>query len=431
MRRSRTASALLITLTVVIGLTIVAAPAGATPGQLDRSFNGIGKNSAFAAGATGYAVAIDHMGRILVAGYTLTANTNIALARFLPNGHFDPSFGNGTGRVITDLGGTDYGFDVAIQQNGSIVVAGERDTANSSEFAVVRYGIHGVLDKTFSGDGKAFISFGRRYQGANAVAIGGRGNIIVGGFASNGTADEWAMARLLPNGTLDPTFGTGGKVTTDMSATNEQLEDLLIGPGGTITAAGFAETNLVPRFALAQYLIGGHLDPSFGTGGKTLIDVSAGSDIAYSIARQSDGKFVLAGFASNGGRQDWGLARVGPHGRLDPTFGNGGKVITHFTSAYEYAYGVAMQANGKIVVVGRANAPGVVTGAVDFCVARYRVSGLLDSTFGSGGKVFTDFDKGEDTARGVAMQSNGRIVVAGEAQFGKFRKMAVARYLPT
>jgi uncharacterized delta-60 repeat protein len=424
-RRSLTASAL------VLALTFLATPAVAKPGQLDRSFNGNGKNSAFAAGATGYAVAINQKGRILVAGYTLGANTNIALARFLPNGHFDPSFGGGTGRVITDLGGTDYGFDVAIQPNGSIVVAGERDLANSSEFAVVRYGIHGVLDKSFSGDGKAFIDFGRRYQGANAVAIGGSGNIVVGGFASNGTADEWALARLRPNGTLDPTFGKDGKVTTDMSATNEQLEDLLIGPGGTITAAGFAESGFVPRFALAQYLIGGGLNPTFGSHGKSLIDLSAGSDIAYSIARQPDGKFVLAGFASNGGQQDWGLARVGPHGRLDPTFGHGGKVVTHFTPAYEYAYGVALQANGKILVVGRANRPTGGAGPADFCVARYRVTGVLDDTFGVGGKVFTDFDKGGDTARGLALQADGRIVVGGEAQFGKIRKMGVARYLPT
>ncbi len=318
MRRSFVASALVVDL-ALIALTVLAVPAGATPGGLDRSFNQTGKNSAFAGGGTGYAVAIDHRGRLLVAGYTLTANTNIALARFLPDGHFDPSFGGGDGRVITDLGGTDYAFDVAIDGNGGIVVAGERDTAHSSEFAVLRYGIHGVLDRSFSGDGKAFIDFGRRYQGANAVAVGGSGNIVVGGFASNGTASVWALARLRPDGTLDPSFGSRRQDHHGLSPTNEQIEDLLIGRGGTITAAGFAESSLVPRFAVAQYLIGGRLDPSFGQGGKSLIDVSAGSDIAYGLARQRDGKFVLAGFANNGGGNDWGIVRVGPHGRPDPT----------------------------------------------------------------------------------------------------------------
>ena len=130
--------------------------------------------------------------------------------------------------------------------------------------------------------------------------------------------------------------------------------------------------------------------------------MSAGSDIAYGLARQRDGKFVLAGFANNGGGKDWGIVRVGPHGRLDPTFGNGGKVVTHFTASYEYAYGVVVQSNGKIVVVGRANQPSGGPEAPDFCIVRYRVGGKLDDTFGVGGRTFTDFGGGEDTARGVA-----------------------------
>lgn len=225
-------------LAIAVLLAAFAAPASATPGQLDHFFNNTGKNTALIAGGTGYAVAIDHIGRVLVAGYTLSSATDIALARFLPDGKPDPSFGTG-GRVITNLGGTDYAFDVAIQRNGSIVVAGERDLPNSSMFAVVRYGIHGVLDKSFGGgDGKVLIDFGRRYQGANAVAVGDSGKIVVGGFASNGTASQWALARLNPNGTFDGGFGHGGKVLTDLSPTNEQLEDLRIGTGASSPPPG-------------------------------------------------------------------------------------------------------------------------------------------------------------------------------------------------
>jgi hypothetical protein len=182
----------------------------------------------------------------------------------------------------------------------------------------------------------------------------------------------------------------------------------------------------VPKFAVAQYRIDGRLDTTFGNGGKNLIDVSAGSDIAYALARQRDGKFVVAGYAANGGGDDWGVIRLGVHGRLDAAFGNGGKVVTAFSSAYEYAYGVIVQTNGKIVVVGRAKGPS----GPDFCLVRYRVTGTPDTTFGAGGRVFTDFGGGEDTARGVALQSNGKIVVAGEAQAGGTRRMAAARYLP-
>ena len=154
------------------------------------------------------------------------------------------------------------------------------------------------------------------------------------------------------------------------------------------------------------------------------VDLTNGGDIAYGLAKQSDGKLILVGYADNGGRGDWGIVRFGPKGLLDKTFGNKGKVITHVSDAYEYAYGVAVQTNGKIVVVGRA-----VRTSADFGVFRYTVKGKLDGTFGHGGKVFTDFFTDADTARGIARQTNGKIVVAGDAAKGATSRMAVARYL--
>ena len=419
-------SFLVVALTLAIAATAFSAPASATPGELDHFFNNTGKNSTFVAGGTGYAVAIDHHGRTLVAGYTQGAHTDIAIARFLPDGKLDNTF-NGDGRVTTSLGGLSYAFDVAVQSDGKIVVAGERDLANSSSFAIVRYTMHGALDTTFGSGGRVLVGFGRRYQGANAIGIGIAGNIVVGGFASDGTASQWAMVRLLPNGAKDTTFGSGGKVLSDFSATNEQMESLIVGAGGTITAGGFAEVDLAPRFTIAQYNVRGRLITTFAHHGRNLIDVSKGADIAYGLARQPDGKFLLVGSADNAGQLDWGLARVGPHGLLDPGFGGDGTVVTHFTAGNDYAYGTAVQPNGRIIVVGRGNGPN----GADFCVVRYLVNGTLDTTFGTGGKVFTDFDHGQDTARGVALQTNGKIVVGGEAQFGGVRRLAAARYLPS
>jgi uncharacterized delta-60 repeat protein len=418
-RRSIIALASALALVTSLGL-----PALADPGSLDKFFSDDGRQTAFPKGATGYAVAIDKQGRILVAGYTLTAKTDFALARFMPNGKPDPDFGGGDGRVTTDLGGTDYAFDVAVQSDGKIVVAGERDKKNGTQFAVVRYGIHGLLDKTFSKDGMNFVGFGKKYQGANAIAIGAAGNILLGGFTSNGTLSRWAMARFTPNGTLDQTFGHEGKVSIDTSPTDEQIEDLALVSNGKIVAAGYEESSLTPRFAIAQFLGGGKLDKAFGHDGVNTVDLTKGSDIAYGLTRQSDGKLIVVGYADNGGRGDWGMVRFGPKGRLDDSFGNKGKVVTHITGAYEYAYGVAVQANGKIVVVGRA-----VRDTADFGVFRYKVQGKLDGSFGHDGKVFTDFFTGADTARGVALQDNGKIVVAGDAAQGGTSRIAVARYL--
>jgi uncharacterized delta-60 repeat protein len=413
-------------LLAAIFITAFATPVHASPGQLDKFFSGDGKQTAFPSGAAGYAVVLDKQGRILVAGYTLTVKTDLALARFLPNGKPDPDFGGGDGRVVTNLGGTDYGFDVALQSDGKIVVAGERDFNDHSQFAVVRYGIHGLLDRSFSKDGKNFTEFGKKYQGANAVVIGASGNIILGGYTSNGSSSRWALARYRPNGSLDPRFGKDGKVSTDVSPTVEQIEDLALVPGGKIVAGGYAETSLKPRYAIGQYLTSGNLDRSFGHKGVNTVDMTTGGDTAYGLARQPDGKLILVGYVDRGGAGDWGIVRFGPKGLIDKAFGNKGKVVTAFGPGYDYAYGVAVQSNGKILVVGQATRD-----TTEFGVVRYKPSGGLDLTFGGNRKTLTDFFLGDDLARGVALQPNGKIVVAGVAGVGNKLRIAVARYLNT
>ena len=182
--------------------------------------------------------------------------------------------------------------------------------------------------------------------------------------------------------------------------------------------------SLVPTFAVALYGSGGRLNPHFGTGGKSLIDVSRGSDIAYGIAQRPTGGFIVVGYAGHAGGSDWGMVALTAQGHLDATFRDGGRVITAFGPAFEYAYGVAIQPNGRIVVVGRASRANA-----DFCVIRYGPGGRIDLSFGGQGKAFTDFFGGQDTARGVALQTNGKIVVAGEAERHGVHLMAVARYL--
>lgn len=409
--------------TVVVLLGVLPSSAHANPGQLDRFFSRDGKQTAFAHGATGYAVVIDKHDRIVVAGYTLDAKTNIALARFLPNGAPDPSFGGGDGRVTTDLGATDYAFDVALQKDGRIVVAGERDQADASQVAVVRYGIAGKLDRTFSRDGRAFTTFGKAFQGANAVTVGRSGNILVGGFTSNGTTSRWAMARYKPNGSLDRGFGRKGRVTVDLSPTDEQIEDLAV-VAGRIVASGYAEASLVPRFAVARFLPGGKLDRGFAHKGTNLVDLSKGGDTGYAMAVQRDGRIVVVGYADHRGSGDWGIVRFGSEGRLDPTFSGDGKQITAFGPGYEYAYGVAVQPNGKILAVGR-----VIRRNGDFCIVRYKPGGGADIGFGGDGRSCTDFFGGEDTGRDIALQANGKIVTAGESVRGPIRRLAVVRFL--
>ncbi len=410
---------------VILAVLAVALPAHAAAGKLDQSFSNDGRVTAFPKGATAFGAAVDGKGRILVAGYTLENDTDFALARFRPNGTPDPGFGGGDGRVTTDLGGTDYGFDIALGSNGRIVVAGQRDRPSGTLMAVAVYGPRGVLDRDFSKDGITFVGFDKEFQGANAVAVGANDKIVIGGSTSNGETSRWALARLRPNGSRDRGFGGDGRVTVDLTPSDEQINDLTIVTGGKIVAVGSAESGLSPRIATARFLLGGALDRDFGKRGVKITDVANGADTAYGVAEQPDEKLVVVGHVANGGKADWGVLRFGPNGRLDDAFHGDGVRILTFGSDYEFAQSAAVQSNGRIVVVGRIRR----SDNDHFGVVRLKPNGSYDQSFSKDGRAIVDFDGGSDTARDVALQGNGKIVVAGEAFDGGHRRFAVARFL--
>ncbi|MGZ4109160.1 MAG: hypothetical protein ACXVP7_05680 [Actinomycetota bacterium] len=399
--------------------------ASAAPGGLDPFFSHDGWQTAFPNGAVAEAVAIDHHGRIVLAGYTLAEHPDIALARFTPGGRLDPTFG-ADGKVVTDLGVNDYAFDVAIQDDGGIVVAGERRATVTDRIVVLRYRPNGSLDPRFGTAGTVLTSFGRRFQSADAVAIAPSGKIVVAGSTSNGTTSRSALVRYRRNGRLDPSFGGDGRVTTDVSRSAEQFTDVVAKPDGSLVAAGWAEVSLVPVFDAVSYTSEGRLDTTFGDRGVARLDPSAGPDRASALAVQGDGKLVLVGSAAAGGRHEWAVVRLGPHGRLDPSFGDGGAVVTSFGPGFDEAGAVAIQSNGKIVVAGRIHA----RATDDFGIVRFRVGGRHDVTFGQGGRVLTDLAGGADAIFALAIQPNGKIVAAGQGTIDGERRFAVARYLP-
>ena len=412
----------LIAITFV--LTMLAPVARAEPGHLDPFFSHDGIQTAFPNGAVAYAVAIDHHDRIVAVGSTLGAHPDIALVRFTPGGRLDATFGR-AGKVVADLGANDYAFDVAIQDDGGIVVVGERGTAASDRFVVQRYRPNGTLDPGFANAGTALTWFGRRFQSASAVAIAPGGRIVVAGSTSNGITSRSVVSRYLPDGRLDRDFGGDGRVTTDVSRSGEQLTDVLVQPDGRIVATGWAEGSLVPVFSAVRYLTNGRLDPSFGGDGVARVDVAPGADRARAIARQDDGKFLLVGGVSAGGRDEWGVIRLGPRGHLDPTFGRHGRLVTDFGPGFDESYSVAVQANGKMLVAGR-----IRDGTTDdIGVLRLKPGGGHDRSFAAGGRALTDVAGGSDAARDLTIASNGKIVVAGEATVQRVHRFVVVRYL--
>jgi uncharacterized delta-60 repeat protein/uncharacterized repeat protein (TIGR01451 family) len=423
-------------LTVIAAMGFVlqaAAPALAAPGDLDTTFGTGGKvTTPIGSGhEQGRGVAIQPDGKIVLAGYSVGSTFDFALARYTTTGALDSTFGTG-GKVTTPIGaGEDVAQAVAIQADGKIVAAGYSNIGSTLDFAVVRYTTTGALDSTFGTGGKVTTPIGSSIDVASAVVIQADGKIVAAGYSrSASTNDDFALVRYTTTGALDSTFGTGGKVTTQVAATNNQdaADGVAIQSDGKIVAAGWAIGSSID-FALARYTITGALDSTFGTGGKVITPVGSSFDYGRAVAIQGDGKIVVAG-ESWSSASDFALVRYTSAGALDSTFGTAGKVITPVSSApsfaHDFARAVAIQSNGKIVAVG-----GVWNGSnYDFALARYTTAGALDSTFGTGGKVITPIGSGEDIANGVAVQPDGKIVAAGYGtSTSTGNDFALARYL--
>jgi uncharacterized delta-60 repeat protein len=231
---------------------------------------------------------------------------------------------------------------------------------------------------------------------------------------------------------LDPSFGQGGKATTGFSSVAHDFgSDVAVQDDGKVVAVGgtYTGTTTGDDFALARYNPDGTLDKGFGSGGKVTTPIGAGSssDFGYVVAIGADGKIVVAGYAYNGSNRDFAVARYKPDGTLDTTFGGDGIVMTSLGSGYDMARGVAVQGT-KTVVVGHSD-QGVTS--TDFAVVRYSANGDLDSTFSEDGKVTTDFSSPQapqDFADSVALQTDGKIVVAGHTFDGTHNGFGLARY---
>jgi uncharacterized delta-60 repeat protein len=378
-------------------------------------------------GANGVAIQPD--GKIVVVGSNFAPNGDFAVARYNPDGSLDAAFGTG-GLVLTDIGGgsIDQGRAVALQADGKIVAVGETTTEVSpsdQDWAVVRYNTDGTLDATFDGDGIVKTDFGSIiFENATSVAIQADGKIVAGGGAfewGGPTQRNFGVARYNTDGSLDTTFDGDGRVITSFTDNFDVIADIAIQTDGRIVALGFANAD----FGFARYNTDGSLDASFGGTGALVLDFAGNSDEGTELALQPDGKIVAVGRTVGA---DFALARLNTDGTVDPTFGTAGRVLTDFPTVFGGPNAVALQADGKIVVTGPLHTPAVGT---DVGVARYDASGALDATFGVAGLRMTDVAGSSDDPQDIAIQPDGKIVVVGQASFGTvigFGDFSVIRY---
>jgi uncharacterized delta-60 repeat protein len=311
-----------------------------------------------------------------------------AAARLLPDGHLDPNFGSG-GATRTNFGSSDNSLvsDLAIQKDGKIIVAGN---LGNSDFALARYNSDGSLDATFGSAGKVTTDFGAS-DTVSAIALQSDGKIVVAGSIQySGSDTDFALARYNADGSLDPTFGSGGKVITSFSNTHDAAFGVALQNDGKIVVAGYAGD--ATSFALARYGSDGSLDPTFGSGGRAVIHVGDFLAAANAVALQADNKIVIAGTAVNVNTSyDFMLVRCNTDGSLDTSFGSGGKVATDFFNSEDLATDLVVQSDGAIIVSGNTKTGPSFDATYDFALARYRSDGSLDTNFGSGGKATTDF----------------------------------------
>lgn len=366
-----------------------------TDGSADTSFGGDGLvETDFASGSSdgAYAVAIQSDQKIVVAGYSEGA---FAVARYNTNGSLDPSF-DGDGRVTTTVPGpTEYAqaWDVAIQADGKIVVAGDRNTAgNLHDSVAVRYSITGSLDTGFDGDGIAITDSGAN-DGFAALALQDDAKIVAAGYSG---ADA-RLVRYNTDGSLDTAFDTDGIVTT------------VVGEYGFANVAIQADDKIVTvtrvsgDIAAVRYNTDGSLDTGFDSDGVATADTGT-SAFSRGLAIQPDGRIVVTGetlVVPDG--YDIAVVRFDSNGAPDTTFDSDGVGIFGHV-LYDSGTAVAIQVDGKLVVGG---------GDPDFEVLRLGATGSVDNSFDTDGFATTGVGRSYDEGRAVAVQDDGKVVVAG------------------
>jgi uncharacterized delta-60 repeat protein len=424
----------------------------AAPGDLDVSFGGQGIKGAATIGSTSSnlsaAVAIQADGKILVGGRINNATAEFLLVRYTASGVLDPTFGI-NGRVTTIVGLSGKVNALAIQSDGKIIAVGTCATVTKNVFCLARFNSDGSLDTSFSGDGKLTASIGSGNDEANAVALQSDGKIVVAGTCVGETNRDFCLARFETDGSFDTTFGTlhssasgfdtsgngNGKLILSLNVDNDEAHALLLGNVGgfnTFRIAGICGRGSggggIARFCEFALITfpSGSLGSNFSGSALRQHEVGLGAVGVHSMVRTSFGGTVLVGYCAPEGNIQFCLVLSGA---------TGNPVTTAIGTKSDYARAAVIQADDKLVVAGYCEND--LQTRTDFCSARYNVdaSGVsLDTTFGSGGKVTTQFGGASTRALAVALQSDGRIVAAGVCDGstgGSLYDLCVARYFAT
>ncbi|HSL46821.1 MAG TPA: hypothetical protein VK897_25515 [Anaerolineales bacterium] len=414
---------------VLIATLIFATRAGAAAGTLDPTFgtNGVVVTDLGGPSDIGGNIVLQPDGKIVMAGsaeldLNFPGYRTPVIVRYKPDGTLDNTFGT-SGKVTAPIRGL---ARIALQTDGKLVGGGSLNGG----FALARYTSTGALDNAFGTSGVAIAGQDGNFNllfGDLAIQADGK-IVVVGTQETGGHTYPGAIARFNENGTLDRDFRLKFFDDTNFpDSLQHYLRAVALQPDGKIIMAGDMIGKEGDNYITLGRITTGPdpwLDPTFGTNGQgTVVTPLAHFKHGQgALAIQADGKIVIAGTMTdtfNPLNENLVLARFNSDGTLDTTLGGSGIVITELDQN-EMGSDVAIQTDGKIVVVGtRYNAT-----TSDFLLVRYNSDGSLDTTFGDGGKVISDLGSSADSARGVVLQADGKILTVGS----KDEDAALARY---
>ena len=323
---------------------------------------------------------------------------------------------------------------MTLQPDGKILIAGTTITNNHRNIALIRYNPNGTLDTTFGTEGTTTTNLGD-WDTAHATTLQPDGKILIAGTTITNNHRNIALIRYNPNGTLDTTFGTEGTTTTNLGDW-DTAHATTLQPDGKILIAGTTITNNHRNIALIRYNPNGTLDTTFGTEGTTTTNLGDW-DTAHATTLQPDGKILIAGTRNVYFQQpkthevsvfpdqiDFLVTRYNYDGTLDTTFGTEGTTITDL-GGWDRANTIALQSDGKILIAGTT----ITNNHRNIALTRYNPNGTLDTTFGTEGTTTTNLGDW-DTAHTMVLQSDGKILIAGTTIANNHRNIALTRYNP-
>lgn len=318
-------------------------------------------------------------------------------------------------------GTSDNAYAAVMDPSGALVIAGSGNSGGYSTLARmatpgsadINFGVAGIYNHNFSATLPDFLRSIVRMGDGRYVACGEM-------FSPNGTARDFLVARFNADGTLDGSFNFSGFADTPflMSGVAGMLIDtcnaVAVQSDGKVVAAGFTQQFGPERVAVVRYAADGSLDGTFGMGGKVVIDASVGptsDSAAQALLIQPDGRVLVAGFAQGTSNSDFMMVRLERNGAPDLNFGSNGIVRTPVGTGSDYAYAMVLNPDESIVLAGQAQSSGI-----DFALVKYNANGSVDTTFGTNGRVITPVGPGEDIAYSLALMPWGSLVAAGSAR---------------